>query len=130
MTVRCEDLLPCGTLRRDARLCRRSAQERALAAAFDACNRSKDLAAEGGTGLWRRIKAWHQMHGVSWQDAPFHVVPIALDLMQSAQAVVAAAERVANIQRWTRMPAGGHFAAPEEPDLVANDVADFFDQFR
>lgn len=41
-----------------------------------------------------------------------------------------AAERVANIQRWTRMPAGGHFAAPEEPDLVANDVADFFDQFR
>jgi pimeloyl-ACP methyl ester carboxylesterase len=37
---------------------------------------------------------------------------------------------VANIQRWTRMPAGGHFAAAEEPDLVADDVAAFFDQFR
>jgi pimeloyl-ACP methyl ester carboxylesterase len=41
-----------------------------------------------------------------------------------------AAQRVANIQRWTRMPAGGHFAAAEEPDLVADDVAAFFDQFR
>ena len=41
-----------------------------------------------------------------------------------------AAERVANIQRWTRMPAGGHFAAAEEPELVANDVAEFFRTYR
>lgn len=41
-----------------------------------------------------------------------------------------AAERVANIQRWTRMPAGGHFAAAEEPELVADDVAAFFDAYR
>lgn len=40
------------------------------------------------------------------------------------------AEKVANIQRWTRMPAGGHFAAAEQPDLVANDVAAFFDAYR
>ena len=41
-----------------------------------------------------------------------------------------AAEKVANITRWTRMEAGGHFAAAEEPALVANDVAEFFRTFR
>ena len=40
------------------------------------------------------------------------------------------AEKVANIQRWTRMPAGGHFAAAEQPDLVADDVAEFFAAYR
>jgi hypothetical protein len=28
------------------------------------------------------------------------------------------------------MPAGGHFAAAEQPDLVANDVTAFFDAYR
>jgi hypothetical protein len=35
------------------------------------------------------------------------------------------AERVFNIQRWTEMPRGGHFAALEAPDLLATDVATF-----
>src|SRR4029079_1272458 len=35
-------------------------------------------------------------------------------------------ERVYNVRRWTDMPRGGHFAALEEPDLLANDVAAFF----
>ena len=40
------------------------------------------------------------------------------------------AERVANIQRWEVMPAGGHFAPAEEPDLVVGEVREFFRQFR
>jgi microsomal epoxide hydrolase len=36
------------------------------------------------------------------------------------------AERVYNIKRWTVMPKGGHFAAMEEPQLLANDVREFF----
>jgi hypothetical protein len=28
--------------------------------------------------------------------------------------------------RWTPMPRGGHFAAAEEPELVARDIASFF----
>ena len=32
----------------------------------------------------------------------------------------------ANIQRWTAMKAGGHFAALEEPDALAEDVRAFF----
>jgi pimeloyl-ACP methyl ester carboxylesterase len=40
------------------------------------------------------------------------------------------AERTLNIARWTEMPAGGHFAALEEPDLLARDLREFFRPFR
>jgi hypothetical protein len=40
------------------------------------------------------------------------------------------AERAFNIQRWTEMPRGGHFAALEVADLLAEDVAAFFRPFR
>lgn len=40
------------------------------------------------------------------------------------------AERFFNVQRWTEMPAGGHFAAMEEPDLLANDIRAFFRPLR
>jgi len=36
------------------------------------------------------------------------------------------AERVYNVKRWTVMPSGGHFAAMEEPKLLADDVRAFF----
>jgi pimeloyl-ACP methyl ester carboxylesterase len=36
------------------------------------------------------------------------------------------AEAAFNIQRWTVMPRGGHFAAMEEPELLANDIRAFF----
>ena len=36
------------------------------------------------------------------------------------------AERLYNVVRWTSMPTGGHFAAAEEPELVARDIAAFF----
>jgi pimeloyl-ACP methyl ester carboxylesterase len=36
------------------------------------------------------------------------------------------AERLYNVTRWTVMPRGGHFAAIEEPQLVANDIREFF----
>jgi pimeloyl-ACP methyl ester carboxylesterase len=35
-------------------------------------------------------------------------------------------ERLYNLRRWTSMPSGGHFAAAEEPELVARDIAAFF----
>jgi pimeloyl-ACP methyl ester carboxylesterase len=35
-------------------------------------------------------------------------------------------ERGYNIMRWTSMPAGGHFAAMEQPGLLANDILDFY----
>jgi len=41
-----------------------------------------------------------------------------------------AAELEFNITRWTKMPAGGHFAAWEEPVAFAAEVAAFFDGYR
>ena len=34
-------------------------------------------------------------------------------------------ERIYNIQRWTEMPKGGHFAALEQPDLLVKDIRNF-----
>jgi pimeloyl-ACP methyl ester carboxylesterase len=36
-------------------------------------------------------------------------------------------ERVYAVRRWTEMPRGGHFAALEEPELLAADVTAFFE---
>lgn len=35
-------------------------------------------------------------------------------------------ERLYQVRRWTAFPRGGHFAAMEEPDLLAGDIAEFF----
>jgi microsomal epoxide hydrolase len=40
------------------------------------------------------------------------------------------AERVYDIRRWTTMPAGGHFAALEEPEALAADLRAFFRPLR
>ncbi|SMF76954.1 epoxide hydrolase family protein [Candidatus Pelagibacter sp. HIMB1321] len=34
-------------------------------------------------------------------------------------------EKIFNIQQWTEMPAGGHFAALEKPDLLVEDIRKF-----
>jgi pimeloyl-ACP methyl ester carboxylesterase len=39
-------------------------------------------------------------------------------------------ERGYNVQRWTEMQRGAHFAAAEEPELLARDIADFFRPLR
>ena len=39
-------------------------------------------------------------------------------------------ERGYNIQRWTAMPKGGHFAAAEQPDLLAAEIRSFFRPLR
>jgi pimeloyl-ACP methyl ester carboxylesterase len=36
------------------------------------------------------------------------------------------AERLYNVQQWTPMPSGGHFAPIEEPERLARDIARFF----
>lgn len=40
------------------------------------------------------------------------------------------AERNLNIVRWTSMPRGGHFTAMEEPELLADDIREFYRPFR
>ena len=40
------------------------------------------------------------------------------------------AERFFNVQRWSEMPRGGHFAALEEPQRLAEDICEFFRPLR
>ena len=40
------------------------------------------------------------------------------------------AERSYDVRRWTEMPSGGHFAALEEPQLLAEEIRAFFRPFR
>jgi pimeloyl-ACP methyl ester carboxylesterase len=39
-------------------------------------------------------------------------------------------EQVYDVQQFTHMPSGGHFAAMEEPDLLVDDIRRFFRRFR
>lgn len=50
------------------------------------------IAAEGGSGLWPRIVAWHRSRRLSWKDVPLHVIPAAVDLTADAWRVVEAAQ--------------------------------------
>ena len=34
-------------------------------------------------------------------------------------------ERIYNVQQWTEMPKGGHFAALEQPELLIKDIIKF-----
>jgi microsomal epoxide hydrolase len=40
------------------------------------------------------------------------------------------AERFFAVKRWTEMPRGGHFAALEEPELLVNEIREFFRPLR
>ena len=40
------------------------------------------------------------------------------------------AERIYNVQHWTQMPRGGHFAALEAPDLLIKDIRKFARRLR
>jgi pimeloyl-ACP methyl ester carboxylesterase len=41
-----------------------------------------------------------------------------------------AARTYTNIRRWTPMPRGGHFAALEQPELLARDIHEFFNALQ
>jgi pimeloyl-ACP methyl ester carboxylesterase len=57
-------------------------------------------------------------------------VAVAVFPMEIAMPPRALAERGYNIARWTAMPRGGHFAAMEQPGLLAQDLREFFRPLR
>ena len=56
-------------------------------------------------------------------ETPTAVAIFPKDLITSPRAF---GERIFNIKSWNIMPRGGHFAAMEEPDLLADDIRNFF----
>ncbi len=57
-------------------------------------------------------------------------VAVALFPKEIAMPSRALAERGYNIVRWTEMPRGGHFAAMEQPELLTQDLREFFRPLR
>lgn len=55
------------------------------------------VAAEGGTGLWPRIVAWHRERRLPWKDAPVYVVPMAVNLRDDAILVREAVAAAINV---------------------------------
>src|SRR6266446_202712 len=60
-------------------------------------------------------------------DAPVAVAVFPKEIAMPPRAL---AERGLNITRWTVMPEGGHFAAMEQPELLAKDLREFFRPLR
>ncbi|MBT2226645.1 epoxide hydrolase family protein [Nonomuraea sp. NEAU-A123] len=57
-------------------------------------------------------------------------VPTAVAVFPNDLTLRPLAERDHNVVRWTEFSRGGHFAAMEAPDLLVNDVREFFRQYR
>jgi len=73
---------------------------------------------EYARGLTRRVER---------VDVPTALALFPADLTQPPRSW---AERTYNITRYTPMPRGGHFAAHEEPELLAHDITDFIRAYR
>ena len=69
---------------------------------------------------------WPIPHG-NRVDVPTAYAAFPTEILRPPRSI---AERFYNIQRWTEMPKGGHFAALEQPQLLAEDVRAFFRQYR
>ncbi|WP_433534518.1 epoxide hydrolase [Micromonospora sp. CA-249363] len=65
----------------------------------------------------------------SWQrvEVPTAIAVFPFDLSQPPRSWV---ERSYHLTRYTTMPRGGHFAAHEQPELLATDLTEFFRELR
>jgi len=79
---------------------------------------------------------WESMGEARWHPVHDHspAVPtpsgFAIFLEDNILVPRKTAERYANVQRWTVMPRGGHFAPAEEPELLIDDIRAFFRELR
>lgn len=69
----------------------------------------------------------HRMGNDARIKVPTAVAIFSTDLVTAPREF---AERFFNVQRWTTMPRGGHFAALEEPALLTEDLRAFFRDLR
>lgn len=75
-----------------------------------------------------RIYNENSKHPLIFRENDFVSVPVAFakfpkELPTPPRSYI---EKGFNIQCWTEMPDGGHFAAMEQPNLLAKDIKDFF----
>ncbi|MFD3459265.1 alpha/beta fold hydrolase [Nocardia fluminea] len=63
-------------------------------------------------------------------DLPSSGVPTAVAVFPGDTTIRGIAEKQNNLVRWTEYDRGGHFAAMEAPDLLIEDVREFFRSVR
>ena len=80
------------------------------------------LHASAFTWIGEKIKEWT---GTSSVPAGF-----AISAKENSHPPREWAARFFNVQRWTTLSHGGHFAALEEPKVLANELIEFFKAFR
>lgn len=73
----------------------------------------------------------NRWHGTSIGPADHVTVPTGMavfahEFVSEGEPPRSWCERLYDIQQWSVFPRGGHFAAAEEPDLLADDIARFF----
>ena len=61
-------------------------------------------------------------------DVPMGYAQFPAEILRPPRSL--AARTYGNIRRWSVMPRGGHFAALEQPELLANEVREFFRPLR
>jgi microsomal epoxide hydrolase len=61
-------------------------------------------------------------------DVPTGYAAFPREILRPPQSL--AARTYTDIQRWTAMPRGGHFAALEQPELLAHEILEFFAALR
>ena len=83
-----------------------------------------------GSSFWPYYDRLHE----PWPIPPGERIPVPAGYAEFPAEILhpprSLAERMYNIQRWTRMPSGGHFAALEEPEALAADIRAFFRDLR
>jgi pimeloyl-ACP methyl ester carboxylesterase len=84
-----------------------------------------------GSSFW---PYYARMHG-PWYiptggtvDVPMGYCAFAKEIIRPPRSV--ASQIFTNIQRWTEMPKGGHFAAMEQPEALAGEIQTFFRPLR
>jgi len=84
-----------------------------------------------GSSFWpyyARLHAPWPIHPGNPVTAPTGYAAFPKEIVRPPQSV--AAKTYTNIQRWTVMKKGGHFAAMEQPAALATEIQDFFRSFR
>jgi microsomal epoxide hydrolase len=82
------------------------------------------------SSFWLYYQMRHQPWRLGYGEritVPTAVVAFPREILRPPQEWVA---RVCNLQRWTPMPAGGHFAALEEPAALVEDIRAFYRPLR
>jgi microsomal epoxide hydrolase len=77
-----------------------------------------------GSSFWPYHARWHRPWPVNKVDVPMGYARFPKEILRPPRSL--AAHMYSNIQRWTEMKKGGHFAAMEEPRALAAEILEFF----